>query len=94
MFDHLFFFAGPPPNHPPGGPNQKLPSIPQGQTRGPQDGNYYLHKKNLPIGYTLFYYKNLVYKNTNASNSPKIKNILRTYKGFKSLEKNFAYNNI
>ena len=34
---------------------------------------------------TLFFsYKNLVYKNIKASNGPKIKNILRTYKGFKS----------
>ena len=33
--------------------------------------------------YTLFFYKNLVYKNIKASNGPKIKNILRTYEGFK-----------
>ena len=33
------------------------------------------------IHYT-FFYKNLVYKNIKASNSPKIKNILRTYEGF------------
>ena len=33
---------------------------------------------------TLFiFYKNLVYKNIKASNCPKIKNILRTYEGFK-----------
>jgi hypothetical protein len=31
-----------------------------------------------------FFYKNLVYKNIKASNGPKIKNILRTYEGFKS----------
>ena len=37
-----------------------------------------------------FFYKNLVYKNIKASNGPKIKNILRTYEGFKSWEKNFA----
>ena len=37
---------------------------------------------------TLFiFYKNLVYKNIKASNGPKIKNILRTYEGFKSLKK-------
>ena len=39
-----------------------------------------------------FFYKNLVYKNIKASNGPKIKNILRTCKGFKSWEKNSAYN--
>ena len=34
---------------------------------------------------TLFiFYKNLVYKNIKALNGPKIKNILRTYEGFKS----------
>ena len=44
--------------------------------------------------YTFFFYKNLVYKNIKASNSLKIKNILRTYKGFKSWEKNFAYDEI
>ena len=37
-----------------------------------------------------FFLKNLVYKNIEASNSPKIKNILSSYKGFKSWEKNFA----
>ena len=31
-----------------------------------------------------FFYKNLVYKNIKASYGPKIKNILRIYKGFKS----------
>ena len=40
--------------------------------------------------YTLFFYKNLVYKNIKASNGPKIKNILRKYKGFISGDKNFA----
>ena len=43
---------------------------------------------------TLFFYKNIVNKNIQASNSPKIKNILRTYKGFKSWEKKFADNDI
>ena len=42
---------------------------------------------------SLFYvtdYMVLVYKNIKASNSPKIKNILRTYKGFNlNLKKNF-----
>ena len=46
------------------------------------------------VDYTLFFYKNLVYKNVKASNSPKIKNILRTYKGFKFWEKDFAYYDI
>ena len=41
-----------------------------------------------------FFYKNIVNKNIQASNSPKIKNILRTYKGFKSWEKKFADNDI
>ena len=46
------------------------------------------------IKYTLFFYKNLVYKNTKASNGFKIKNILRTYEGFISWEKNFASGDI
>ena len=33
---------------------------------------------------TFFFYKNLVYKNIKVLNGPKIKNILRTCKGFKS----------
>ena len=44
--------------------------------------------------YTLFFfYKNLVYKNIKASKCPKIKNILRTYEGFKFGEKFFAIGN-
>ena len=45
------------------------------------------------IFYT-FFYKNLVYKDIKASNSPKFKNISRTDECFKSWEKNFAWGNI
>ena len=43
--------------------------------------------------YTLFFYKNLVYKNIKASNGPNIKNILSSYQVFKYWVKNFAEDN-
>ena len=39
---------------------------------------------NTNKGTYTFFYKNLIYKNIKASNCPKIKNISRTYEGFKS----------
>ena len=44
----------------------------------------------MSLCYTLFFNKNLVYKNIKASNGPKIKNILNTYEGFIFEEKNIA----
>ena len=43
---------------------------------------------------TLFFYKNLVYKNIKASKCLKIKNILRTHEAFKLKENFFAIYNI
>ena len=47
-------------------------------------GKFFSYYTWLVIDIHFFFYKNLVYKNVKASNGPKIKNILRTYKGFKS----------
>ena len=41
-------------------------------------------EQSIDLSTLFFFYKNLVYKNIKASNSPKIKNILGTYEGFKS----------
>ena len=63
-------------------------NITGGMTDGPR-----LHSVSVSrelMNYTFSFYKNLDYKN---SNGPKIKNILRTYEGFKSSEKFFVKGN-
>ena len=48
-------------------------------------GSRTTHSRNLvKMGIHSFFYKNLVYKNIKASNSPKIKNTLKTYESSKS----------
>ena len=58
------------------------------KSQSSQGNTLYFYKyqvyKNVRLEIHFFFNKNLVYKNIKASNSLKIKNILRTYEGFKS----------